>query len=65
MLSCQKSRFTLPDGLHYLNCAFMAPLAHAVRAAGIEGIDRRATPHLISPPDFFKESDLVRSLFAR
>ena len=65
MLACQKSRFTLPDGPHYLNCAFMAPLAHAVRAAGIAGIDRRATPHLISPSDFFEESDLVRCLFSR
>ena len=65
MLACQKSRFTLPDGVHYLNCAFMAPLARTVRAAGIEGIDRRATPHLMSPPDFFEESDRVRSLFSR
>ncbi len=65
MLACQKSQFTLPDGPHYLNCAFMAPLAHAVRAAGIAGIDRRATPHLISPHDFFEESDLVRCLFSR
>ena len=65
MLACQKPRFMLPDGLHYLNCAFMAPLARAVRAAGIEGIDRRATPHLINPPDFFKESDQVRRLFSR
>ena len=68
MLTCQKSQFTLPDGPdgpHYLNCAFMAPLARAVRTAGIAGIDRRATPHLINPSDFFEESDLVRSLFAR
>jgi selenocysteine lyase/cysteine desulfurase len=65
MLACQKPRFTLPDGLHYLNCAFMAPLAHAVRTAGIEGIDRRATPHLISAPDFFEESDHIRRLFSQ
>ena len=65
MLACQKSHFTLPTGLHYLNCAFMAPLARAVRAAGIHGIDRRATPHLIESSDFFEESDLVRQLFAR
>ena len=65
MLACQRSRFTLPEGLHYLNCAYMAPLAGAVRAAGIEGIDRRATPHLIGPPDFFEDSDRVRQLFAR
>jgi len=65
MLACQRSRFALPEGLHYLNCAYMAPLALAVRAAGIEGIDRRATPHLIRPPDFFEESDRVRGLFSR
>lgn len=65
MLSCQRSRFLLPDGVHYLNCAFMAPLAVAVRAAGIRGIDRRTAPHLIRPEDFFEESDRLRGLFAR
>jgi len=43
----------------------MAPLARAVRAAGIKGIDRRGAPHLINPSDFFQESDLVRRLFSR
>lgn len=65
MLTCQKSHFALPPGVHYLNCAYMAPLAHAVRSAGIAGIDRRAAPHLIQPRDFFEESDMVRSLFSR
>lgn len=65
MLSCQRSRFMLPAGVHYLNCAFMAPLAVAVRAAGVRGIDRRAAPHLIRPEDFFDESDRLRRLFAR
>ncbi len=65
MLSCQRSRFTLPDGVHYLNCAFMAPLAAAVRAAGIQGIDRRMAPHLIRPEDFFDESHHLRCLFSR
>ncbi len=65
MLTCQKSHFALPEGLHYLNCAYMAPLARAVRAAGIAGIDRRVAPHLIRPRDFFEESDLVRCLFSR
>lgn len=65
MLSCQRSRFLLPDGVHYLNCAFMAPLAVAVRTAGIRGIDRRTAPHLIRPEDFFEESDRLRGLFAR
>ena len=65
MLSCQRSRFTLPDGVHYLNCAYMAPLAAAVRVAGIQGIDRRMAPHLIRPEDFFDESHHLRCLFSR
>ncbi len=65
MLTCQRSHFTLPDDLHYLNCAFMAPLAKIVREAGIAGIDRRSAPHLIEPSDFFEESDLIRRLFGR
>ncbi len=65
MLSCQRSHFTLPAGAHYLNCAYMAPLAAAVRAAGIEGIDRRMAPHLIRPEDFFDDSHHLRCLFSR
>lgn len=65
MLSCQRSAFTLPAGVHYLNCAYMAPLASTVRAAGIRGIDRRTAPHLIRPEDFFDESDHLRCLFSR
>ena len=65
VLDCKRSRFALSDGVHYLNCAYMAPLARAVRAAGIAGIDRRATPHLIRPADFFDESDRIRCLFSR
>ena len=65
MLPCQRSRFTLPADVHYLNCAFMAPLASAVRAAGIRGIDRRTAPHLIRPEDFFDESNQLRRLFSQ
>ena len=65
MATCQRTRFLLPDEVHYLNCAYMAPLADTVRAAGIAGIDRRTAPHLITPADFFEESDHVRVLFSR
>ena len=65
MLPCQRSLFALPQGLHYLNCAYMAPLAEAVRYAGIAAIDRRADPSQITPDDFFEESDRVRHLFSQ
>lgn len=64
-LGCQRELFSLPPGLHYLNCAYMSPLSKPVQEAGVEGIRRKAAPHGIRPPDFFEESDEVRRLFAR
>lgn len=65
MFSCQKPLFSLPRGLHYLNCAYMAPMARPVEEAGIEGIRRKRNPSAIGPADFFAESERVRSLFGR
>lgn len=65
MLTCQKDLFSLPDDLHYLNCAYMAPLARPVEEAGIAGIERKRNPALVTPEDFFTESNGVRERFAR
>ncbi|HEV2733391.1 MAG TPA: aminotransferase class V-fold PLP-dependent enzyme, partial [Longimicrobiaceae bacterium] len=65
MLPCQKSGFSLPEGLHYLNCAYMGPLSARVEEAGIAGIRRRRDPTSITPADFFPEADAVRERFAR
>ena len=65
MLTCQRSRFSLPDDVHYLNCAYMSPLMHTVEEAGIAGIRRKRNPVQISAQMFFEESDEVRELFAR
>jgi selenocysteine lyase/cysteine desulfurase len=64
MLICQKHRFSLPDGLHYLNGAYMSPLSKAVQEAGQRGITRKAVPSQISSDDFFTESNLARERFA-
>lgn len=65
MLHCQKHLFSLPAGLHYLNCAYMSPLARGVEAAGLEGLRRKRDPSSIPPAMFFKESDEARRLFGR
>lgn len=64
MLTCQKDRFALPAGLHYLNGAYMSPLSNAVQAAGIQGIARKGVPTRIIPEDFFTESQRARERFA-
>jgi len=64
-LSCQKELFSLPDGCHYINCAYMSPLSKRVEAAGIAGVRRKVVPSRIEESDFFTEVDEARSLFAR
>jgi len=64
-LECQKQAFSLPDDLHYLNCAYMSPLPRAVEEAGVRGIIRKRNPSSMTTGDFFEESQEVRQLFAR
>jgi selenocysteine lyase/cysteine desulfurase len=65
MLTCQKHEFDLPPGLHYLNCAYMAPLSRRVEEAGVAGMRLRRDPTRIAPADFFTTSEEARRLFAR
>ncbi len=65
VLPCQRDAFSLPEGVHYLNCAYISPLPKVVEAAGIAGIRRKRTPAGLHAPDFFEESDRARELFAR
>jgi selenocysteine lyase/cysteine desulfurase len=61
----QKHLFDLPPDLHYLNCAYMAPVSHRVADAAHAAIDRLRVPSRLGPSDFFDQSDDVRRLFAR
>jgi selenocysteine lyase/cysteine desulfurase len=64
-LTCRREDFSLPAGLHYLNCAYMSPIPRAVQEAGMRGVLRKADPSRITARDFFAESDQARQLFAR
>jgi selenocysteine lyase/cysteine desulfurase len=64
-LTCQKDLFSLPESLHYLNCAYMSPLAKAVEEAGVMGMARKRIPTRITPESFFAESEEARELFTR
>ena len=59
-----KPLFSLPDGLHYLNCAYMAPLSRRVSAAGRAAIERLGAPNRVQTSDFFDPCDEVRARFA-
>ncbi|HEX7071753.1 MAG TPA: aminotransferase class V-fold PLP-dependent enzyme, partial [Rhodothermales bacterium] len=55
----------MPEDLHYLNCAYMAPRSERVELAGIEAIQRERNPTQITPETFFADSDRVRGLFGQ
>jgi selenocysteine lyase/cysteine desulfurase len=61
----QAHLFSLPEGLTYLNSAFMGPLPTASVEAGIAALRRRANPHTMSARDFFEPAERVRRLFAQ
>lgn len=55
----------MPDGMHYLNCAYMSPLLKSVEEKGIEGMRLKRNPISIEPLDFFTGAVGVREKFAR
>lgn len=60
----QRHLFEIPDGLTYLNCAYMSPSLKSVTEAGIAGVRRKAMPWNVTAADFFDEVEDVRGAFA-
>lgn len=65
MMDCQRHLFSLPDGTHYLNGAYMSPQLKSVEAIGIENLRKKSIPFQITESDFFSGKDLVRGRFAQ
>jgi selenocysteine lyase/cysteine desulfurase len=60
----QRALFDIPDDIAYLNCAYMSPLLLTSVAAGIEGLQAKAVPWSITPPDFFSTVEKLRAVAA-
>jgi selenocysteine lyase/cysteine desulfurase len=65
MIPCQRELFDIPDGINYLNCAYMSPLLRSAVEAGMAGVARKARPWEITQDDFFSQSEELRSAAAR
>lgn len=65
MIACQRSRFAIPGDVHYLNCAYMSPLAHEVIAAMDAAVRLKASPWRYRPADFFTVAEHFRDRAAR
>jgi selenocysteine lyase/cysteine desulfurase len=64
MLENQRSLFSLPEDLHYLNCASKAPLLNEAQARGIAGLRRQIVPLSPEPDEYARESEELRSALA-
>ena len=64
MIPCQRSLFSIPSDVVYLNTAYMSPLMTSVVDAINYGAKLKATPWDITISDFFENSELARNLFA-
>src|SRR5262245_18014237 len=65
MISCKRSKFTLPKKVTYLNCAYMSTLLKSAEKIGIRNLRRKRNPSTILAADFFTKGELLRSEFAR
>ncbi|NQX94153.1 MAG: aminotransferase class V-fold PLP-dependent enzyme [Erythrobacter sp.] len=64
-IGCQRDRFTIPRDVHYLNCAYMAPLTRDVVTAMEQAVRLKATPWTFTPPDFFDVCEEFRDRAGR
>jgi selenocysteine lyase/cysteine desulfurase len=60
----ERGLFEIPDEVCYLNCSYMSPQLHSVRAVGQRAVERKSRPWEITPRDFFEDSETARALFA-
>ena len=64
-LGNQRELFEIPEGLAYLDCAYMGPQLRSVREVGERAVARKSRPWEITPEDFFEDAEEARRLFAR
>ncbi|MCA1849005.1 MAG: aminotransferase class V-fold PLP-dependent enzyme, partial [Actinobacteria bacterium] len=64
-LGDQRRLFEIPEGIAYLNCAYMSPQLRSAREIGERAVSRKSRPWEITPDDFFEDAEKSRALFAR
>ena len=64
MIPCQKHLFQIPEGITFLNCAYMSPQLQSVSAAGQQSLALKESPWELTSQDFFTTSEKARQHFA-
>tara|TARA_A100000171_G_scaffold53054_1_gene75921 strand:+ start:8618 stop:9757 length:1140 start_codon:yes stop_codon:yes gene_type:complete len=61
----QKHLFNLEENITYLNGAYMSPQLKSVETIGLECLQKKSKPYLISENDFFAEKITLKKRFAQ
>ncbi len=64
-LTCQKHLFSIPENIHYLNCAAQGPYPKAVESLGIEALKRKSQPFQIEVSDYFRPVEELKSAISK
>tara|TARA_R110002096_G_scaffold309403_4_gene504026 strand:- start:57653 stop:58786 length:1134 start_codon:yes stop_codon:yes gene_type:complete len=65
MIKCQKELFDIPDGITYLNAAYMGPITKEAADIGRAAVDRKLKPWSIAISDFFDLPGEIYDLSAK
>ena len=65
MLKCQKHLFQLDKDIHYLNCAYKAPLLKSAENALIDSLEKERNPYHYKPNDFFEITEDICKSFSQ
>lgn len=64
MIKCQKDLFDIPEGITYLNSAYMGPLMKAAAEIGVAAVNKKMNPWSIAISDFFEPPNRYYELAA-
>lgn len=61
----QRTLFSIPEQVSYLNTAYMAPQLRSITEKGVAALHKKEHPWEIGLPEFFDPTENLRSLFAQ
>ncbi|MEO0897307.1 MAG: aminotransferase class V-fold PLP-dependent enzyme [Bacteroidota bacterium] len=65
LLASQKHLFSLPEGLHYLNNAYKAPLLKSAEEAAVHALIKARNPAKIQSEEFFTTVKQVKKIYGK
>ena len=65
MMQCQKELFDIPDGITYLNAAYMGPLTKQAAKIGRQAVEKKLAPWSIKINEFFDLPNAIYDLSSK